>query len=1183
MGKAKQLLSSARRWLPRRRRRFWRYVSPHRRGVGLLVLALLLAVVYAYWFATNDRRVRNLAKEYLSEVTGGVVRIERASFSMFGPVELKGVSVYVPGDDSPEPFLSASTVLLRHRPWGLFVNGRLVPTEIVCMSPVVTLEHDVRTNSYNASQLIAAARRPEASPGDSMASFRIRDGRLRVVERDGRLRQTVSETAVEMSIVPTAEKTYEIRFEQRPGGAAEATRGTVELDASTGEVRSISGVVPIPTLEKALPRKYAQLRARYDIGGEIRLTGGQRLGPDARVVRAELHDVSLRLPEEEGGLEIAQVSGELVFDLDADTVRLERITGRLPQAGGATVAIDGSYGGYEPDSPFAIRLQLRNATLPEPDEVSGILSDALAEIQQNYSPQGRMDLGLTVSRTQDGPLEVSGRASPDGMSIKLRSLPYRLEGLRGAVVFDSRQARLEKLQARHGDAELELSGVVKGGLNRGSYDIQGRALDIQLDEKFREALFERFDRVWQELSPSGDISVEFRVVKTGPEQPARVDATVLLDGDCGMTYRGFPYPLEGLYGTVHVSGDNVRIDSVRGRQGPMSCVIDGRIEGLYSGSAEAFISVEAASVPLDDVLLGSLNERSRNMLESLHASGVAENVSARVHKPPGEPTEFTILARLGDAEFRPDVFPYRISQAEGVVTIRRDRVVIESISARRGEADIQLSGQVHIDRDPVMVDLDIGAKKLVLDEELYSALPESVRRVWDDFSPSGTADADLTLRTGSEQNDGGTDYRLELTPLDMRVTYARFPQPFRAIEGTVVATPGRIELRDVMGKDEEASMYLDGEVVTTDGAHSAELTVRARRAAITEKLLASVPAGLAPLAEKFQPGGTCDVDLSKLRFEIPTEVATTTAAAEQPPVLWRGEGWVAFDAAVADLGFGHKTLSGKVTGSAGRAAEGLEIDAQVALDSVLVGRGKMTDVTGHLVKTPGSSRMRINDLLGKVYQGRLYGLAEIELSDPLEYALSFSVEDVKLEGLVTAGRDPSAEERPGDSEISGLLTGKLEYRATAGDGDSQQAAGRFRIKDGKLYRLPVPLEMLYVITLTLPGDAAFTSGDVQYELHGHELTFREIHLRGPAVSVVGSGQLNLQTEQLRLNFITGPPGKVPRLAAELDEVLKPIARELAEIRISGTLSNPGPPRTVTLGSLQDAINRLLNPETPAEP
>jgi hypothetical protein len=1162
--------------------------------MGLLILALLLAVVYAYWYATNDRRVRRLATAYLSDLTGGVVRVEGADFNLFGAVELKGVSVSVPGDTSPEPFFRAPTVLLRHRPWALFVRGHLVPTEIVCMEPVVTLEHDVRTDTLNVSRLFAAARRPDGTvPGGELATIRFRQGRLGRIERHGRLRHALEPTLVEMSMVPLDETTYRVRFEQRLKGSQQSTQGVLELDVTTGEVRVVSGVLPLPTLEKALPLKYAQLRARYNIGGEVRLSGRQRVGPDAKRVRAELCDVSLQLPEEEGGLKIAHVNGTLVFDLDRDIVELENVTGRLPQAGGATVTINGEYAGYETDSPFHVELQLRNLTLPAVEEVTGALRDTLADVYRTYSPEGPMALDVTVARSEGGEPQVAGTVCPDGMSIKLESLPYRLEGLRGAVVFGGGEVRLEELRAEHGKATVELNGTIRGGLSGGRYDITGEVRDVTLDEEFRRALPQRFDRVWQELNPEGKASVEFRLLKSRPDASGQVRAKLLLDGDCAVTYRGFPYPLKRLYGQVRLVDDSVEIDSVRARNGPASCTIDGRIDRLHSGKAEVALDIQVASLPLDETLLAALNPRARSVLESLHATGRAETVSARVTKSGGNPLEYDILVRVRGVDFRADLFPYPVEQADGVIAIRRERVIVESLTGRQGETDIELSGQMLLDRDPAVLDVVVFAETLPLDERLRAALPASVRAVWSDLSPTGTADVRLSVRTEAEEVLGGVDYRLELTPRDMHVRYAEFPYPFRAIEGTVVATPGRIVLQDVLGKDAEASTYLDGAITTAGGVHRAELTVRARRARISEALLASVPEGLAPLAGRFQPGGTCDVDLHALQFETrprPTAsapasgpaTAPATAPAKQPPALWHAEGWIAFDGAVMDLGFGHKTVSGKVTGTGGRTADGLELDAQVALDRVLVGQREITEVTGHLIKAAGNSRMRVNELLARAYGGRLYGLAELQLSDPLEYALSLSVEGVNLEGLVEAGRKP-AEGEPEEPGIAGNLAGKLEYRATAGRPDSQQAAGRLRISDGKLYRLPVPLELLYVVTLTLPGEAAFTEGDLQYELHGQELTFREIHLRGPALSVVGSGQMHMGTERLRLNFLAGPPGKVPRIAAELEEVLKPIARELAEIRISGTLSNPGEPRTVTFGSLQDAINRLLNPDREETP
>ena len=57
-------------WLPRRRRRMWRYVSPRRRGAGLLLLALLIVSAWGYWSLTNNDRVRSEARRYLRGLCG---------------------------------------------------------------------------------------------------------------------------------------------------------------------------------------------------------------------------------------------------------------------------------------------------------------------------------------------------------------------------------------------------------------------------------------------------------------------------------------------------------------------------------------------------------------------------------------------------------------------------------------------------------------------------------------------------------------------------------------------------------------------------------------------------------------------------------------------------------------------------------------------------------------------------------------------------------------------------------------------------------------------------------------------------------------------------------------------------------------------------------------------------------
>ena len=118
------LLRAIRRFIPHRRRRFWRYVSPRRRGAGFLLLALLGVLLLGYVHLTNDQRIRRQAEQDLQRMTGCRVSIHQAHFSIFGGVRLSGVQLHLPESPSPHPLLRAEEVLIRHRPWMLVTQRR---------------------------------------------------------------------------------------------------------------------------------------------------------------------------------------------------------------------------------------------------------------------------------------------------------------------------------------------------------------------------------------------------------------------------------------------------------------------------------------------------------------------------------------------------------------------------------------------------------------------------------------------------------------------------------------------------------------------------------------------------------------------------------------------------------------------------------------------------------------------------------------------------------------------------------------------------------------------------------------------------------------------------------------------------------------------------------------------------
>jgi hypothetical protein len=442
------------------------------------------------------------------------------------------------------------------------------------------------------------------------------------------------------------------------------------------------------------------------------------------------------------------------------------------------------------------------------------------------------------------------------------------------------------------------------------------------------------------------------------------------------------------------------------------------------------------------------------------------------------------------------------------------------------------------------------------------------------------------------------------------------------VRGRASAVPGKITLTNMTSHNGQSSSTVSGTIVSGDAGDTADLVLHAANMPIDKDLLAAMPSELAPLAERFTPGGTFNADFEKLHIKrtcgmgVPPmspagappvdaaapgtsssrpapsrdDLAATTAKPATMPTTssvrtpagapatapaspwqfaWGVKGSGSISDAKIDMGFGEKTLSGTVTGSAGDDG-GLVADAQIALDSVVMGKQKVTDVQGKVAKKAGNSLVRISDISAKCYGGQVEGLAEIRLERPLEYSLSLKVQDMDMEKLFDAAGLPT-------KDVKGLLGGSLMLAGIGTDLSTAQATGKLRISKAKLYKLPIMLGLLNVIFLAVPGDAAFTEGETNYYLKGQKITLHEIDLRGPAISILGSGTVDLKTDGLNLTFLTGPPGKLAGMRSLAAELLQSIIREIAEIHVTGTTAKPIM-RTVPLRSIEALIRTLTNPE-----
>ena len=1124
--------------LPHRPRRYWRYVSPQRRGAALLILALLITAVYGYWYLTNDSRIRRQARRYLRDITGARVSIDRAS-------------VDVPSGPGVEPFFRARRVVLKHRSWSVFFGGRIKPTEIVSL--------DAEVIESPASRAFMRARSPSkpggAGPMD-LPVIRVDSCRFRRTEFVEGVRRPEKQFDLEVDLIPQKERTaYDVYITERKDKQV-AQKYHIELQlAPKFKAAIIAGAGDLLATTDALPPEYRKWLADYQIKGRYSFEGPVSVSDSALegVLKLKLEDVSFKLPKAQGGLSLSNVSGTLIFtppdksrddELKNGRIKLiEHVTGRLDEAGGAAIRLSGQYLGYRLDSPFRVNVEIDEMSIPA-ESPHPHLDKLLKRIHRDFSPVGRTDMTVTISRDagKDDVL-VSGVLSPRGMSATHRWVPYRVDEIVGKLHFNNDQVVLKDVVCKREGGTFTVNAVapLRRSAESGKWEWLA-TVDVD-SARLTEAMHKALPK---------------------------------------KAFVGKPYPLRNIKGQVHARHGRVWVDQdrplrTRG-QGDMRCnALYGEVLWGPKG-ANTDIYIEADDVPIDEALIDTLNQAGRDAIGRLNAQGVVKKLSLNIKDSPDQKLTYKMTAGLKDISVTYKGFPYSVTGVSGDVMVTPGVITLTNVTGLHKDTPVSLSGKLYPGGKKLGVDLEIKADELTVDKELYQALPSDIKGIWDSLNPSGRADVVLALNQNLSGPVRKPEYHLEIRPKGMTVTYKDFPYEFGGVTGLVIAEPKAITLRKLTS---DRNYQLDG--VILDKGRTLKLKINARGVPLDKKLLAAIPDEFKGAISTLKPGGTLDLGIRDLTIIRGKEKSPTTKTAATLPGVkggssvesWRADGSVGLHDTTVDVVFGAKKLNGTVSGEVGSDSRGLTINVNADLRKIMVGKREITDVKGRVTKKPGSPLVRVEDLQARVYGGRLAGReVMVRLSDPSKYAFSLFYQDVSLSDFINASVSSSQKR----TDIKGRLEGKISMEAVAGDPKSHRAAGTVVITKGKLYKMPIMLGLMHVLYLSLPGDAAFTDGHLKYFVQGDKMVIEEIFLTGSALSIVGSGQISLSNEKLDLTFLTGPPGRMPRIAVirNASKMLNAILKELLVIRITGTMSKPIR-KALPLRSLDAILKELLSP------
>jgi hypothetical protein len=204
-------------------------------------------------------------------------------------------------------------------------------------------------------------------------------------------------------------------------------------------------------------------------------------------------------------------------------------------------------------------------------------------------------------------------------------------------------------------------------------------------------------------------------------------------------------------------------------------------------------------------------------------------------------------------------FPYDFADIWGTLRLAHGRILLEQLTGRHGIGRVRADGVVHSSRSWTGFDLQFRSQNIALDADLYAALPESYRRLWQQASPLGLCDVVTTV--------GRLDGSAETGPLTANVQVAADllsgslslggGRRLDHADGRLRIQDGVVHLENLHGYDGSAGVRLDGEIRMVDGTTCADLRVEVSDLPIEHTAI--LAAGPADSASQVRFVGHADV------------------------------------------------------------------------------------------------------------------------------------------------------------------------------------------------------------------------------------------------------------------------------------------------------------------------------------
>ncbi|MEZ6123068.1 MAG: hypothetical protein R3C49_07845 [Planctomycetaceae bacterium] len=824
---------------------------------------------------------------------------------------------------------------------------------------------------------------------------------------------------------------------------------------------------------------------------------------------------------------------------------------------------------------------------------------------------GLLDINFNASGNRNSPIpDFQLRVGIRNGRLASAALPLRLNGVTASLYRDNQNIEFRLDDAEGDGAKISGNLLISHEPGAGPPAAMFRVERFPVNNRLRPILatWPRILRIFDSFSPEGVISGQGRLVQQTDGRWKPVDVTAEIHQGTAVYHR-FQYPVQQLAGTIRqvsaetegqvpelpqFTADDLLLElNVHGKVGDVPLVTEGWLKNP-GPTAESLFICKAADFPLDSRFQNALEDKQRRILDSLNLTGTATG-TLRFYRPPGldQITQPTFDLDVFNATMRFEKFPYDITDLSGHVMFdgARKKWTFAALRGRHGQGQLTAEGVFEGTPEPGVLDLTIRARQAALDADLYNALSEKQRRLWNMVAPEGFCDLTTQIHWTASPGQSAVVSFPQSEPVRIYNTKIR-PQPFPfnmlVQEATLFYDPNdprnagtqHCEILSFHALHDDSPMKASGWLeAKPDGEWQVHLNeVSAEDLNPDEHLRAALPPSWREALNRIHEQGTVSVADSQIDFRGDMTGQRSTTARWNMNLLLRD---CTIDAGL-DVShvYGQLSADGWWDGLHLQNTGTIQLETAEVLDMPLTGiRGPYSIDDVELVlgarkvfepNSPLNQVDRSTRMTGVAYGGQLLFDARVDMREGGQYQLVTELENARLESY-------AALHVPDQKNLRGVVAAWMFLQGYGDEESAITGSGQMRISPAALYELPVIVKLLGSLSqlnLNVQNLTAFNYAIMDFEVHDKAFWLNPVDLVGESISFRGRGSVDF-SGAVDMDFYSRPA----RTRSLSIPFISGIFTNWAKIEVRGTTDRPHV-KPLALGQLDEGMKQFLQPFNP---